>query len=112
MNNVINLRDYQSFTSTVNKCNYRNQRMHLIAGLAAETGEVCELVQKFHRDTLSDPTLSEREISVRYQILIENMREELGDVLWYVSELATHFESDLQIIMETNINKLKKRHKK
>jgi NTP pyrophosphatase (non-canonical NTP hydrolase) len=65
-------------------------------GLCGEAGEVAEKIKKMVRDdggALSD----ERR---------EALSKELGDVLWYVAQLATEADLDLEAIAEANIEKL------
>src|SRR5918999_368519 len=69
-------------------------------GLCGEAGEVAEKVKKTLRDdggVLSD----ERR---------EALSRELGDVLWYLSQLAT--EADLETIAEENLDKLLSRQER
>jgi len=71
-------------------------------GLAGEAGEVAEHVKKAIRDdggTLSD----ERRAA---------MSKELGDVLWYLAQLATEIELDLNEIAEQNLEKLFSRQRR
>jgi NTP pyrophosphatase (non-canonical NTP hydrolase) len=67
-------------------------------GIAGEAGEVSDLLKKhvFHGHSV------ER----------EDVKKELGDVLWYVSQIATEFNISLEIVAEANIEKLKKRYPK
>jgi len=68
-------------------------------GLAGECGEVCEKVKKVFRDkegVVSEETKTE-------------LAKELGDVLWYIANLATDLELTMDVIAETNITKLKSR---
>lgn len=70
-------------------------------GLAGETGEICEKIKKVIRDdggVLSDE---------RRQLLAK----ELGDVLWYVSTLATELGLNLDEIAADNLAKLAARQK-
>ena len=60
-------------------------------GLVGEAGEVAEKIKKFIRDE----DLSKEEIV-----------KELGDVLFYTTALANHIGSDLQTVMNKNIEKL------
>jgi len=60
-------------------------------GLCGEAGEVAEKIKKFFRDE----DFSKEEIV-----------KELGDVLFYITALANHIGSDLQIVMNKNIEKL------
>lgn len=65
-------------------------------GLAGEAGEVADKIKKVIRDDGG-------------QILPEKKKElvgELGDVLWYVSQLATELGLSLDEIAEKNIEKL------
>jgi NTP pyrophosphatase (non-canonical NTP hydrolase) len=65
-------------------------------GLCGEAGEVAEKIKKMVRDdagVLSD----ERR---------ESLSKELGDVLWYLAQLATEADLDLDAIAEANIEKL------
>jgi len=39
-----------------------------------------------------------------------NVKEELGDLLWYIAECCNAMDFDLQNVMECNIAKLKKRY--
>ncbi len=65
-------------------------------GLSGEAGEVANLVKKgvFHQHGLNK----------------EKIKEELGDVLWYISALCTALDLSLEEVMEKNINKLLKRY--
>ena len=65
-------------------------------GLAGESGEVADILKKH--------LLKTKEISV------EHLKEELGDVLWYLAEACQCFGFTLDEIAELNIQKLKKRH--
>lgn len=65
-------------------------------GLAGETGEVSEKIKKVIRDKggkIDDETR-------------EMIKKELGDVLWYVSQLASELGLSLDDIAEKNIEKL------
>lgn len=64
-------------------------------GLAGEVGEICEKVKKHVRDG--------RELDK------EDLKKELGDVLWYISALSTDLGIDLEDVALTNYRKLKDR---
>lgn len=68
-------------------------------GLAGEAGEVAEKVKKLVRD--DEGIVSEDKL--------KDVKKELGDVLWYVSQVATEFELNLAEIAELNIAKLRDR---
>lgn len=65
-------------------------------GLAGEAGEVAEKVKKIIRDEGG-------KISKEKQ---EEIKKELGDVLWYVAQLATELNLSLDDVAKTNIEKL------
>ena len=76
--------------------------MYPALGLAGEAGEVCNKVKKIFRDEggyLAD--------EVR-----EALAKELGDVLWYISALATDLDLNLDDIARGNRDKLESRHKR
>lgn len=65
-------------------------------GLAGEAGEVADCIKKmvFHDAGLN----------------IEELTKELGDVCWYIAALASKLGIDVELIMQTNIEKLKARY--
>ena len=74
-------------------------REHLyngILGLAGETGECADLVKKhFYQDG--------REI-------IQNLKDEAGDVLWYVVEVISAMGWTLEEVAQHTVDKLKQRY--
>lgn len=67
-------------------------------GLAGEVGEVCEKVKKHIRD--------DRELDK------QDLKKELGDVLWYLSALASDLGIELEDVAQTNYEKLKSRQER
>lgn len=65
-----------------------------VMGLLAEAGEVAGVFQKLLRGGM-DPVDAEM-----------NLYKELGDVMWYVSQIAVDNGWDLQGIADANISKL------
>lgn len=68
-------------------------------GLCGEAGEVADKVKKVLRDrggAFSD--------EIRADLMLE-----LGDVLWYVAQLATELELDLGEVARANLEKLSSR---
>lgn len=68
-------------------------------GLTGESGEVADLVKKtiFHGHKFSYST---------------EIKEELGDALWYIALICNALHISLEEVMEQNIEKLKKRYPK
>ena len=69
-------------------------------GLAGEAGEVANIVKKIQRDhggVINDE-------------IREKLKDELGDVLWYISACADELGITLDQIAEYNVQKLAKRH--
>jgi len=69
-------------------------------GLCGETGEVAEKIKKYIRD------------GEDYHTLRSHLMGELGDVLWYVANLAFEMDLDLSKIAEANLYKLKSRQER
>jgi NTP pyrophosphatase (non-canonical NTP hydrolase) len=64
-------------------------------GLAGEAGEVAEKIKKYYRDG--------------HQLDRDLIVKELGDVLWYLSALASGLDIELDEVAEMNIEKLASR---
>src|SRR6202020_112029 len=71
-------------------------------GLAGEAGEVAEHAKKAIRDDGGQVTEQRRAA----------MAKELGDVLWYVAQLASELQLDLEQIAQTNLEKLLSRQRR
>jgi NTP pyrophosphatase (non-canonical NTP hydrolase) len=71
-------------------------------GLAGEAGEVAEHAKKAIRDD-AGAVSDERRAA---------MAKELGDVLWYVAQLASELELDLDGIAAQNLEKLLSRQRR
>jgi NTP pyrophosphatase (non-canonical NTP hydrolase) len=68
-----------------------------LLGLAGETGELLSEYKKHLRDGSAHILFKDRVV------------EELGDLLWYISDLATKFDLDLDEIAEYNLQKVRER---
>ncbi|HEV2820948.1 MAG TPA: nucleoside triphosphate pyrophosphohydrolase family protein [Solirubrobacteraceae bacterium] len=71
-------------------------------GLCGEAGEVAEKVKKMIRDD-GGVLLDQRRAA---------LAAELGDVLWYVAQLATEAGLDLDAIARDNLGKLRSREQR
>ncbi len=69
-------------------------------GLAGEAGEVANIVKKIQRDFGGEITDEIR----------GKLKDELGDVLWYISACADELGLTLADIAAYNVDKLAKRH--
>lgn len=91
------LNEYQLLAQrTSNTYSYAASIDNGVLGLCGEVGEVADILKK-----------------ARYQgheLDRAHMAEELGDVLWYICELASGLNVTLEEIAQANIEKLKKRY--
>jgi NTP pyrophosphatase (non-canonical NTP hydrolase) len=71
-------------------------------GLCGEAGEVAEKIKKMVRD--DDGVLTDERRGA--------LAKELGDVLWYVAQIATEAGLELDAIAEANIEKLSSRQRR
>jgi len=71
-------------------------------GLVGEAGEVAEKVKKIIRDNNS---LVDKERK-------EDLMKELGDVLWYMAQIASELDLSLDKIASFNIEKLESRRER
>jgi NTP pyrophosphatase (non-canonical NTP hydrolase) len=99
---VMDLRDYQERAKTTDRNPSQDPRdqkgmMIPLLGLAGEVGELLSEYKKFLRDGDTHLLFRERFI------------EELGDILWYLSNVATKFELSLSEIAERNLAKCEQR---
>ncbi len=68
--------------------------VHAIYGLCTEAGEISEAFLKAAKTGSFDEV---------------NLKEEAGDLLWYLAMLFRELNTDFEQVAETNINKLKAR---
>lgn len=73
---------------------------YLALGIAGESGEVADKVKKFIRDS---HFTSIKDLNADQKA---DVAKELGDVLWYIAQIATEFGYDLEEVAEMNIDKL------
>jgi NTP pyrophosphatase (non-canonical NTP hydrolase) len=93
----MDFRRYQSEARQTNRIPGDANEITPLLGLAGEAGELLSEYKKHLRD---------REVHPLQPARIE---EELGDLLWYISTVATHFDLDLEKIAEKNLVKARDR---
>lgn len=91
--------EYQREAARTAKFPREHAATYLTLGLASEAGEVAGKLKKIIRDNNSNIGEKEKE-----QIIAE-----LGDVLWYLSQLALELNVTLSYIAAKNIEKLQDR---
>lgn len=80
-----------------------NNFVYPTLGLAGETGEVVEKIKKLMRN---DGVETPDGVSEEKRLEIS---KEMGDVLWYLAQLATEFKLSLDDVASQNIEKLASR---
>ena len=76
----------------------RDRLVENVLGLVGEAGEVAEKIKKLLRD---GKLLSSEEIV-----------KELGDVVFYATSIANYFDSDLDEVLQRNVDKLNSREER
>tara|TARA_Y100000389_G_C17379800_1_gene473697 strand:- start:259 stop:582 length:324 start_codon:yes stop_codon:yes gene_type:complete len=85
--------------------------LYLSNGLGGEVGEVQNEVKKIYRSTQSRfaPLRGDQKNLVVKLDRKKALKEELGDVLWYVAAICNELDTDLNEILELNKQKLHRR---
>ncbi len=86
--------EYQQFCKTNHKRG--NSLTVMLLGLGEESGEVQQIFKKALRD--------EKDVDV------EHVCEELGDVIWYIANIASYVGLSLEEVINYNVKKLKERY--
>lgn len=95
--------DYQQAAlTTAKRTGSQIDLARFVLGLVGESGEVAEKFKKLFRD--SDGQAD--------GVFVDDIRKELGDILWYLAVLADNYDIKLSDIARTNINKLADRQKR
>jgi NTP pyrophosphatase (non-canonical NTP hydrolase) len=79
--------------------NLNNNFIYPLLGLVGESGEITEKIKKIIRD--KDYKISDYDK--------QELSKELGDVLWYLANLASELKLNLNEIAELNLSKLEDR---
>ena len=90
--------EYPEFVASRAKqlSNHTEDMLHMAVGISGEAGELLDAIKKVW---VYNKTLD-----------IENVREELGDLLFYIQGMANLIGTDLEELIKGNVEKLKKRY--
>ena len=94
----IEFNEYQKLASTTRKVfdEIKDMQVDVGLGLTGEAGEVADIIKKH--------------LAGAKELDLNHLKEELGDVLWYIAEACDCFGFTLEDVALNNIEKLKKRH--
>jgi NTP pyrophosphatase (non-canonical NTP hydrolase) len=100
----MNFEEYQNSTeqTAIYPKKTKDGLFYTALGLMGEAGEVAETVKRVIREKGS---MADQETK-------DTLEKELGDVLWYVSQLANELGLSINDIAEKNIKKLMSRKKR
>lgn len=104
-NKFVNLDNYQAEARDI-ECapvDYQDARQALLwlcVSLLGECGELCEEIKRISRDDDSILTRQRK----------DRIRDEMGDVLWNLSRMASVINIKLSDVARANIDKMHRRH--
>lgn len=73
-----------------------NNFIYPTLGMVGEAGEVAEKIKKIWRDKDKQVSLEDK----------EEIKKEIGDVLWYLSQLSEELGIDFDEVAQTNVDKI------
>ena len=102
--NKSTIEKFHEFVSKTYKYDFGDGNLlYLSNGMGGEAGEVQNEVKKLYRILNQGKTQDEsaKEISLRK----ENIKKEIGDVLWYLFAMANEIEVNIEEVIQINMNK-------
>ena len=92
------INEYQKLAmTTLNKeMSKKDMLINGVMGLCGESGEAIDIVKKH--------------LAQGHELDREKLIKELGDIAWYLAEMATVLDIEMEEIFVKNIEKLKKRY--
>ena len=92
------INEYQKLAMTTlnKKLSKKDVLINGVMGLCGESGEVIDIVKKH--------------LAQGHELDKDKIIKELGDVAWYIAEIAYVLDVDLETVLAQNIEKLKKRY--
>ena len=94
MSNEITFSKYQKQTGKTAVYPEETPLQYLALGVTGEAGEIADKIKKKERDGELDR---------------EELSKEIGDVMWYLAQLASELDKDLSEVAQENIEKLQDR---
>jgi len=94
---MMELKDYQEVCKKTSKKDFNSKAEEIMTwglGISGEAGDVAGCIKKTF---------------VHDKDVREGIRENLGDVLWYIGSICNFFDWSMQDILEENVAKLKQR---
>jgi NTP pyrophosphatase (non-canonical NTP hydrolase) len=98
----VELSEYQRLSRSTAEYPRKEALTYPALGLAGEAGEFADHAKKVIRDDGGEVTPQRREA----------MAKELGDVLWYVAQLASELGLELEQVARDNLDKLLSRQRR
>ena len=94
----MDIREYQEKAKRTVNTNLQDddQLSNLCMGLCGESGEVVDYLKKY--------------LYHGHKLEKEKLFEELGDIMWYLTNIATLFKLPMDNILDVNIKKLEERY--
>ena len=94
----MDINEYQKLAmTTLNpELSKKDVLINSVMGLCGESGESIDIVKKW--------------LAHGHELDKEHLIKELGDIAWYLAEAATALDVSLEQILQTNLDKLKKRY--
>ena len=98
MEGNMTINEYQELAMTTlnRELDKRDVLINGVMGLCGESGEVIDVVKKH--------------LAHGHELDRDHILEELGDVAWYLAEVAYALDTDLESVLAANIEKLRKRY--
>ncbi len=88
--------EYQQKAEKTNLVKGELALYYAVLGLTGEAGEIANAVKKIIRDNNNQITKEK----------IQQLKKELGDVLWYIARICSELNLNLDDVMKENIEKL------
>lgn len=89
-------RSYDDLSDRLKNNTRQLRLLHSIMGMSGEVGETVDAVKKH--------------ILYNKELDVTNLKEECGDILWYMSLMLTEIGSSFEEVMQMNFDKLSKRY--